>query len=135
MSGVDLADQLLDAFKLECRIEQRTWIPLFLQCLDVARTNSYIVYKARTDPKIEQKTFVLNWIAVLNDRAASIEFAQTRAAAVRAAASPPVPFKKKKKRQRYGEKDDLPVKRLREGEHVLTPTNQGQRRYCAFLHK
>ena len=47
MRGVGLADQLILYYwsKLCCR---RTWMPIFLHCLDVLRINAYILYREMT---------------------------------------------------------------------------------------
>ena len=74
MLGVDLADQLISYYrsKLRCR---RTWMPIFLHCLDVLRINSYILYremsKKRGIPipkKCCHKKFVLGLIDALITR-------------------------------------------------------------------
>ena len=44
MLGVDVVDQLIAYYrpKIRCR---RTWVPIFLHCLDILRVNSYVLYK------------------------------------------------------------------------------------------
>ena len=44
MLGVDVVDQLIASYqpKLWC---QRTWMPIFLHCLDILRVNLYVLYK------------------------------------------------------------------------------------------
>lgn len=72
MLGVDVADQLISSYrpKIRCR---RTWMPLFLHCLDVLRVNCYILYRetSRKEPTIENtkilghKQFVIELINCL----------------------------------------------------------------------
>lgn len=72
MLGVDVADQLISSYrpKIRCR---RTWMPLFLHCLDVLRVNCYILYHetSRKESTIENtkilghKQFVIEFINCL----------------------------------------------------------------------
>ena len=72
MLGVDVADHLISSYrpKICCR---RTWMPLFLHCLDVLRVNCYILYRetSRKEPTIENtkilghKQFVIELINCL----------------------------------------------------------------------
>jgi len=65
MGGVDVSDQRIAYYQpnLRCR---RNWIPMFIQILNIIRSNSYIVY--RSCPKIKpmtHKKFTLEMISRL----------------------------------------------------------------------
>ena len=76
MLGVDVVDQLIAYYrpKICC---QRTWMPIFLQCLCVLRVNSYVLYKetSRDHPEVNDKdirshkSFLIEFINVLICRA------------------------------------------------------------------
>ena len=44
MLGANVVDQLIAYYRptILCR---RTWVPIFLHCLDILRVNSYVLYK------------------------------------------------------------------------------------------
>jgi Transposase IS4 len=71
MNGVDLHDQLIASFKLKFRCK-RTWVPLFLQTMDIARTNSYVLCKQKKKTSTHKK-FIQDWIDALNERATRSE--------------------------------------------------------------
>ena len=57
MLGVDVVDQLIAYYrpKIRCR---RTWLPIFLHCLDILRVNSYVLYKetSHNHPDVDNDT-------------------------------------------------------------------------------
>ena len=71
MLGVDLADQLIAHYcmKLRCR---RTWMPLFMQLINIARTNSYVaqknVKKQRGEKHQGHEEFILDFIVAMVER-------------------------------------------------------------------
>ena len=72
MLGVDVADQMILSYRPQIRC-CRTWMPLFLHCLDVLRVNCYIVYReiSRKKPAIDNtkilrhKEFLIEFINCL----------------------------------------------------------------------
>ena len=44
MLSVDVVDQLIAYYRPQIRC-RRTWVPIFLHCLDILRVNSYVLYK------------------------------------------------------------------------------------------
>jgi hypothetical protein len=75
MNGVGKADQLISYYrtKLRCR---RTWMPVFMHCLDIIRINSYLVCKhhQRGDNTLEHKDFLEDWVKALNERAVVMDY-------------------------------------------------------------
>lgn len=134
MNGVDLADQLISTFKPKFRC-CRTWVPLFLQAADIARTNSYVVCRFKETTK-SHKQFVMDWISSLNDRATAFERggrATRRRAAEEEAAVMPSSAKKPRQSHVFPE---MEAKRLMGDatDHVLTMGDkQAVCRYCAYL--
>jgi hypothetical protein len=132
MSGCDKAyHQMISYYRprLRCR---RTWLPMFLHCLDVARVNSYIVALRKKTIKT-QKDFVISWIKALNHRAAFDEQQNTRRA-VAAFISPN--GKGGSKRSRISNKNpQLPSYRFEgiKDEHIPTiSTDQNGCTSCRF---
>jgi hypothetical protein len=70
--------QLLSYYKptLRCR---RTWIPLFLHCLDTCVLNSYIISKQK-DVVSSHKRFVMDWVNTVKMRADTHDRQATRRA-------------------------------------------------------
>lgn len=71
MNGVDLADQRISSYSPNFRC-RRTWMPLFLQCLNIVRNNSYILYKENGNENIMQKNFIYQLCESLSSRANSL---------------------------------------------------------------
>ena len=71
MLGVDLADQLIAHYcmKLGCR---RTWMPLFMQLINIARANSYVaqknVKKQRGEKRQGHEGFIMDFIVAMVER-------------------------------------------------------------------
>ena len=69
--GVDLADQLIAHYcmKLGCR---RTWMPLFMQLINIARANSYVaqknVKKQRGEEHQGHEGFIMDFIVAMVER-------------------------------------------------------------------
>ena len=131
MGGVDKAYQLMSSLKprLRCR---RTWMPLWLHSLDVARINSYIIAKEK---KIydNQKDFVCDWILALNRRAKFAESQRTRQAF--ASLNTPTSSSKKKRIRMSSTKPKLPQYRLQgeRSDHVKVVTKEQQGcTYCKY---
>jgi hypothetical protein len=133
MGGVDKADQLIQSYRPDIRC-RRTWMPIFLHCMDIARINAYIMAKKKHGVKT-QKEFVMSWINALNQRAVYEEYKTTRASA--AAALMTTPSGSNKKRTRVGHKrPNLPDYRFlgKKEEHVPVLTAMQRRcRYCSHL--
>ena len=133
MGGVDLADQYISYYRpnIRCR---RTWMPIFLHCLDIIRVNAYLVAKLR-DPKLKHKTFVVDWIEALNKRADAIEYGNTRQI-IASLKTPPSTGKRKRMRMSHT-RPDLPEYRRYGGrsEHqVCIGLKQRNCTYCAYLY-
>lgn len=75
MGGVDLAHQRISNCMPQLRFH-RTWMSLFLQCLNIVRNSSYIVYKKSTSEsmRMSHKHFVLQMIATLRSRSYQGEY-------------------------------------------------------------
>jgi Transposase IS4 len=86
MLGVDKADQLIAYYRANIRC-RRTWMPIFLQCLDIMRVNAFVIAKEKNE-KLEQKDFIESFIKAFNERAAAENYAKTRAA-IEIITSPP----------------------------------------------
>ena len=66
---MDICDQRIAYYapNLRCR---RTWIPLFLQCINIVRNNSFIVHRElHSDKKLSHKDFTMGLVNVLVERA------------------------------------------------------------------
>ena len=144
MGAVDVADQRIAYYAPDMRC-RRTWMPMMLQCMNIIRNNSYVVYleleceKQRTD---EHKRFLMDMIRSLRLRARTAFLREQGEA----------------RRRRRGDDDDdddnaaarRPAKRLRMSSKApsLDPSRrsdrprelhsavivkqQGACRYCAF---
>jgi hypothetical protein len=64
----------------------RTWVPIFFQPLEVARTNSYVLWKQK-GKTTTHKQFVMDWIDDWNKRASQTEARTAREAAAAAASA------------------------------------------------
>jgi hypothetical protein len=62
--------------RIRCR---RTWMPMFMHCLDICRVNSYIIAKAKGVCD-SQKEYTLDWIQALNQRAQFMDLQSTQRA-------------------------------------------------------
>ena len=71
MGGVDLADQHIAHYcpKLKC---YRTWMPLFVQIINIVRSNSYIAQKNVKEQRGEKpqrhRAFILDFIQEMMER-------------------------------------------------------------------
>jgi hypothetical protein len=129
MGGVDKAYQLMSGYKprLRCR---RTWMPMWLHCLDLCRVNSYIIAKEKKAVKT-QKDFVCDWIVALNHRAKFIETARTRRALAELIS--PVNNGPKEKRLRMSHtKPQLPSYRLDGNKEHHLPTLAKKQKACTY---
>lgn len=78
MCGTDLGDQLISYYAADLRF-RRTWMPLFFQCIQIIRINSFIVFKELSSGSIGKdahKLFILDGIAFLRKQA-KIAFTNT----------------------------------------------------------
>jgi hypothetical protein len=138
MGGVDLADQLFSYYRPNLRCV-RTWMPIFLHCLDIVRVNAVIVHKRRRggDPKFEQKVFICEWVQRLNQRADLIDYQMTRNA-VATFATPPQERNTTTKRRRLSHTAQLlPPNRLN-GPRTNHLAVMGDKKtfciYCPYLY-
>lgn len=115
--------------RLRCR---RTWMPMWLHCLDICRINSYIIAKEKKEVD-NQKDFVLDWIAALNKRAQFIETQRTRTAV--AAFTSPSSQGKEKRNRMSAKQPQLPSYRF-DGErkdHAQVISKEQRRcTYCKY---
>jgi hypothetical protein len=67
MGSVDKAYQLIVSYycpRIRC---QRTWMPMFMHCLNICRVNSYImIAKAKRVCDSQKEYTLLDWIEALN---------------------------------------------------------------------
>lgn len=135
MGGVDRADQLIQSYrhKLQCR---RTWMPIFFHCLDIIRINSYTIAKSK-DASLTHKSFVLDWITAINQRAEFEAYIRTRRTVANFHSPPGKTKNPSTKRQRVVAKDpQLPLYRFdgKQSDHVpVITSNQQLCRYCCYL--
>jgi Transposase IS4 len=87
MGGVDHADQLISYYRPNLRCV-RTWMPIFLHCLDIIRVNSFIVCK-KTNKHLKQKDFLSGWTDALNRMADVVNLKMTRRSVLNAKSAPP----------------------------------------------
>jgi hypothetical protein len=131
MGGVDKADQLIASYRIDLRC-RRTWMPIFFQCLDIIRVNSYVISKQRRN-FTDQKDFILMWIDALSKRAQFEEYYVTRnaVAAIKSPSGPPG------KRQRISHsKPCLPEYRFhgqKEDHMAIIAKTQRKCRFCSYL--
>lgn len=67
MCGVDICDQLVAYYSPQLR-HRRTWLPMFMHCLNVARTNSFLTHKTLSGAPLTHKEFTLQFIEGLMSR-------------------------------------------------------------------
>ena len=151
MLGVDLADQLISYYrsKLRCR---RTWMPIFLHCLDVLRINAYILYremnKKRGNPipkKYCHKKFVLGLIDSLITRGELAEEQDSPQKSKRPTAAAPIKEpvscvevpQEERTLIRFDKKNPSLTKfdhlRFKVGEHNRVKAKQNDCKYCSYL--
>jgi Transposase IS4 len=132
MGGVDKADQLIAYYRPNMRCV-RTWMPIFLHCLDIIRVNSYIICKSKC-PKLNHKAFLEQWIIALNQRAATADYQLTRRS-IAALTSPPSAAKKPKRRRISHKNPVLPERRTqgKREEHICVVVDgKGKQKNCAM---
>ncbi len=150
MGGVDRCDQLISYYRsnLRCR---RTWMPMFLHCIDIMRVNCFVIVRhwatlqKRKKPK--QKDFVMDLIETLNTRATAMSFQTTRTrgagggnAAETTFTTPPPTSGGKKRCRIYGSSPQLPACRFTgtRADHCVVIKEKGTQircTYCAYLSK
>ena len=128
MGGVDKAYQLMSGLKPQIRC-RRTWMPMWLHCLDICRVNSYIIAKEKTDVN-NQKRFVADWVLALNKRAQFMESQRTRAAI--AAFTSPGSQGKEKRLRMSSKKPQLPSYRFDGNPEEHVPVLTDQQRRCTY---
>jgi hypothetical protein len=67
MCGVDVCDQLISYYNMKFR-HRRTWVPLFLHCLNVLRVNAYLIHAKLHSKPLDQKEFIMQMIEALMSR-------------------------------------------------------------------
>ena len=150
MLGVDVADQLIAYYraKIRCR---RTWMPIMLQCMDVLRINSYIVYRECNldqDPDFSQrdlhKFYLLGWISAMIKRARALkrgmgDIVVTRGVNRRVRQSDPMLTRPQRaiKKPRLTKKNCTLSQwdhvRFSQCVHDRVPAKQGKCKYCKYL--
>jgi Transposase IS4 len=74
MGGVNKAVQFISHYTPTLRC-QRTWMPIFLHCLDIIRVNAYIICKEAGPKKdLNQKDFIAEMIQHLNKTAELVDY-------------------------------------------------------------
>ncbi|KAG7354989.1 transposase IS4 [Nitzschia inconspicua] len=132
MGGVDKADQYISYYRpnLRCR---RSWMPIFLHCLDIMRVNGFLVVKS-SDKRLDHKSFIISSTKILNDRAVAYESGVTRSKT--AVPDPPGSGQKKKRRRMSHTDPQLPLCRFEgnpsDHRHEISST-QKRCIYCSFL--
>lgn len=132
MCGVDICDQLIAYYNPQLR-HRRNWLPMFMHCVNVSRTNSFLIHKKLSDVPLTHKEFTLQYIESLMNRVDDSYKSRLKRAA-EANRSPPV----KAKRTRLSHKNpELPSMRF-EGEpheHIaVVPKDKKQNKckMCSF---
>ena len=69
MNAVDRTDQYIAYYRPVLRC-YRTWMPIMMHCLNIIRTNAYVIAKNR-EPTYKSKDFIVEFIACLNARASA----------------------------------------------------------------
>jgi Transposase IS4 len=138
MGGVDRADQLIAYYRPNLRC-QRTWMPIFLHCLDIIRINAFIIAK-KANNNLDHKDFVAAWIDRLNKMADVSDFQVTRRTVVHKTPSPPQEGgnrRQKKRRRMSHTAPQLPDCRFNgtKAEHLVVMAKSGQNIciYCSYL--
>lgn len=132
MGGVDKAYQLISYYKprLRCR---RTWLPLFLHCMDICVLNSYIISKHKNVASTH-KRFVMDWIKALNTRA-DIHDKQATRKALAVLLSPPTYRDPAKRIRMSHKKPKLPDYRLQgdpQSHLLVSSATRGGCIYCKY---
>src|SRR6056300_271631 len=133
MLGVDKSDQLIAYYRPVIRV-QRYWMAMMFHGLDILRTNTYIVYKNRTEDvrPLDHKGFLIELLDAMIKRANYLTYWPTRQR------SPTQATQRQQKKQRMGKHLlKLPPERfdrLKEL-HIPTTSDEGQRQciYCCYL--
>jgi hypothetical protein len=141
MLGCDRADQLISYYRSEFRC-RRTWMPLFLHCLDVIRTNSFVManyYNNDDEGELTQKEYLCELIHALLTRADKTERGvlgkqtKTRSAAAHTIATV-TPISDKKRRRISQKSPELPPERLlgKKESHLCGFVGDGKQRTCFY---
>jgi Transposase IS4 len=138
MGGVDRADQLISYYRPNLRCV-RTWMPIFLHCLDIIRVNSFIVCK-KANKDLKQKDFLSGWIDALNRMADVVDFQMTRRSVLNAKSPPPPAYSadNKKRRRMSHTAPELPADRLlgpKTDHLVVMGKKQAFCVYCSYLYQ
>ncbi len=147
MGGVDRCDQLISYYRTNFRC-RRTWMPIFLHCIDIMRVNCFVIIKHWANLKKqkppEQKDFLMNFIAALNVRATSMTFQSTRTRRTLSEEetnfTTPPSSRGNKRRRMCSVSPQLPARRFtgtRENHCVVVKQEGTQLQciYCVYLHK
>lgn len=133
MLGVDKSDQLIAYYRPAIRV-RRNWMAMMFHGLDILRTNTYIVYKNRTedDRPLDHKGYLVELMDAMLKRANYLTYRPTRQR------SPTQATQQQKKKLRMGKKDlKLPSRRFDRPKeiHIPTSSDEGQRQciYCRYL--
>jgi len=152
MLGVDMVDQLISYYRPKIRCK-RTWMPIFLHCLDILRVNSYVLYKetAKDHPDVADKNicnhkqFLIEYINSLIRRGNAETKCTTITTRPRTTTHQDdqndLRIVHKGKKGRIVMKRSCPslaeydnVRRSRPGEHeLIKSTTQSTCRYCQYL--
>jgi Transposase IS4 len=137
MGGVDRADQLIAYYRPNLRC-QRTWMPIFLHCLDIIRINAFIIAR-KADSNLDHKAFVAAWIDRLNKMADVNDFQVTRRTTVAHRTPSPPKAAGIKRRRMSHTAPQLPACRFNgeRAEHlvVMAKTHQKICIYCSYLYQ
>ena len=147
MLGVDVVNQLIAYYrpKIRCR---RTWVPIFLHCLDILRVNLYVLYKetsfnhpdVNNDTIRDHKHFLIEFVNSLIRRGNAETMCQpvvTRGVAATVRGDPSIVHKGTTgKIVMSRTKPSLSIfdeVRYSEGEHKMIPAGkQRQCKYCQY---
>ena len=147
MLGVDVVDQLIAYYrpKIRCR---RTWVPIFLHCLDILRVNSYVLYKETSynHPDVDEhrkkdnhKLFLIEFVNSLIRRGNAETMCQpvvTRGVAATGQDPSIVHKGTTAKLVMSRTKPSLSIfdeVRYSEGVHSMIPASQAKCKYCQYL--
>jgi hypothetical protein len=127
VGGVDKAYQLISYYRprIRCR---RTWMPMFMHCLDICRVNSYVIAEAKGVCD-SQKDYTLDWIQALNRRAQFMDLQATQRATVDFVS----PNKATAKRTRMSSTNpQLPAYQFQGGPEQHVPYVGKEQRACTY---